>query len=119
MYLPFDFTICQENFLGVSSAIASNVRTMSKNDKRKHIRMGLNVDVELIISEQQVVKTKSIDVSDGGVFLQADESQMPPNGTEVKIRVTGQIGGGEEPPFVHALIVRRNAQGVGLEFINE
>jgi hypothetical protein len=91
---------------------------MSKKNKRKHFRMDFGVEVELIISEQQVIQAKSQDMSDGGFFLMMDDNEFPPIGTEVKVRLKDQMGDGEEPPLMRAIIVRRNAMGIGLKFLN-
>ncbi len=80
--------------------------------------MGLSVDVELIISEERVIHAKSQNMSDGGVFLMTDDNALPLVGTEVKLRLKNQMGDGEDPPIISAIIVRQSTMGIGLEFIN-
>ncbi|MEO0443277.1 MAG: PilZ domain-containing protein [Pseudomonadota bacterium] len=92
---------------------------MSKENNRKSFRMVLSVEVELILSEHQVIQAKVKDMSDGGIFLTIDDdSALPPTGTEVKLCLKDKVGNEEQPPIIRAIIVRRNTMGVGLKFID-
>ncbi len=86
-------------------------------ENRKHLRIGLIVDIELTLPDQGVVTVRTRNISDGGLFLILDDIQLPEVGTEVKVRLKNQLGDGEEPPINRAMVVRQEAEGVGLSFI--
>ena len=90
---------------------------ISSNEQRKHLRIGLIVDIELTLpgEEQLTVRTKNI--SDGGLFLVLDNVELPPMGTEVQVRLKNQLGDGDEPPVNRAMVVRSESGGIGLEFL--
>ena len=56
------------------------------------------------------------DISDGGIFLLTEGEIMPPIGTIVQGQVQGMGG---EAPILKLKIVRTEATGIGLKFINE
>lgn len=90
---------------------------LSSSELRRHLRIGLVVEIELTLpgAAPQIVRTKNI--SDGGLFLVIDEVKLPVVGTEVKVRLKNQLGDGEEPPVNRAKVVRHDPDGMGLEFI--
>ncbi|MDQ1362717.1 MAG: hypothetical protein QG652_577 [Pseudomonadota bacterium] len=90
---------------------------LSSSELRRHLRIGLVVEIELTLpgAAPQIVRTKNI--SDGGLFLVIDEVKLPAVGTEVKVRLKNQLGDGEEPPVNRAKVVRHDPDGMGLEFI--
>ena len=90
---------------------------MSTNDNRKHLRIGLVVDIELTLPEKGLVIVRTKNISDGGLFLILDDIEMPPIGTEVQVRLQNQLGDGEEPPVNRAMVVRNEGNGIGLEFL--
>jgi len=59
-----------------------------------------------------VASTK--DISDGGVFLLTDNSDMPAIGTVIQGQVQGLTG---DAPILNMEIMRRTAEGIGLRFI--
>jgi len=61
-----------------------------------------------------VVNTR--DISDGGIFLISDELSMPPLGSIVRGQVQGMSS---EGPILKLEVVRVEAAGIGLKFINE
>lgn len=90
---------------------------LSSSELRRHLRIGLVVEIELTLPGQapQHVRTKNI--SDGGLFLVIEEVKLPAVGTEVTVRLKNQLGDGEEPPLNRALVVRHESDGIGLEFV--
>ena len=54
------------------------------------------------------------DLSDGGVYIQADGQQMPQVGERLQVQVQDLP---MEAPLIEAKIVRADAEGIGLEFI--
>ena len=87
------------------------------SENRKHLRIGLVVEIELTLPEQDPLDVRTRNISDGGLYLLIDEIQLPPVGTEVKVRLKNQLGDGEEPPINRAKVVRHEPDGIGLEFL--
>jgi hypothetical protein len=90
---------------------------LSSSELRRHLRIGLVIDIELTLPNSEVMQVRTKNISDGGLFLVLVGAQMPVVGTEVKVRLKNQLGDGEEPPINRALVVRHESDGIGLEFI--
>lgn len=90
---------------------------LSSSELRRHLRIGLTVEIELTLPGQPPVCVRTRNISDGGLFLIFDDIALPAIGTEVKVRLKNQLGDGEEPPVNRAKIVRHEPDGIGLEFI--
>lgn len=90
---------------------------ISSSEQRKHLRIGLVVDIELTLPGQEQLTVRTKNISDGGLFLILDDITMPPLGTEVQVKLKNQLGDGEEPPVNRAMIVRSEDNGIGLEFL--
>jgi len=90
---------------------------ISSNEQRKHLRIGLIVDIELTLPEQGQITVRTKNISDGGLFLILDSIELPPLGTEVQVRLKNQLGDGDEPPVNRAMVVRAEENGIGLEFL--
>lgn len=90
---------------------------ISSNEHRKHLRIGLIVDIELTLPGQQPLTVSTKNISDGGLFLILDDIEMPPLGTEVQVKLKNQLGDGEEAPINRAMVVRSDPDGIGLEFL--
>ncbi len=86
-------------------------------EQRKHLRIGLIVDIEMTLPLKGIINVRTKNISDGGLFIVLDDTEMPPIGTEVQVRLKNQLGDGEEPPINRARVVRHDPDGVGLEFI--
>ncbi len=86
-------------------------------ENRKHLRIGLIVDIDLTLPDQGLITVRTRNISDGGLFLVLDDVELPPVGTEVKVQLKNQLGDGEEPPVNRARVVRQEPSGIGLEFI--
>lgn len=63
---------------------------------------------------EMVVTTR--DISDGGLFLIMDDTQVPPIGSVLKGQVQGMMA---DAPVVVMEIVRVEAGGIGLRFISD
>ena len=87
------------------------------SENRKHLRIGLVVEIELTLKDQEPVNVRTKNISDGGLFLVIDNIELPPVGTEVMVRLKNQLGDGEEPPINRAMVVRHDPDGVGLQFL--
>lgn len=86
-------------------------------ENRKHLRIGLIVDIELTMLGQDMINVRTRNISDGGLYLILDDINLPEVGTEVKVRLKNQLGDGEEPPINRATVVRHEPDGIGLVFI--
>lgn len=86
-------------------------------ENRKHLRIGLIVDIELTLQGNDPVTVRTRNISDGGLFLILDEVDLPDIGSEVQVRLKNQLGDGEEPPINRARVVRHENDGIGLEFL--
>lgn len=87
-----------------------------KDNKRRHLRTKVTVQFKLFhpVLGERTVTTR--DVSDGGVFLILDNPGVLPVGA----RVSGQVQGlMEEAPVVDMEVVRYEAAGLGLRFVQE
>lgn len=90
---------------------------LSSSDLRRHLRIGLVVEIELTLPGMEPMHVSTKNISDGGLFLVVEDIALPSLGTEVKVRLKNQLGDGEEPPVNRALVVRHDPDGIGLEFI--
>ncbi len=86
-------------------------------ENRKHLRIGLVVEIELTLPGQAPIDVRTRNISDGGIYLVLDDIELPPVDTEVMVRLKNQLGDGEEPPVNRAKVVRQEPSGIGLEFI--
>lgn len=89
---------------------------MSTNN-RKHHRIGVIVDIDLIIPNQETITVKTRNISDGGLYLIIDDIDLPEIDSIVKVRLKNQMGDGEQPPINEARVVRHETDGVGLMFL--
>ena len=89
----------------------------SGKEQRRHLRIGLVVDIELTLPDQNTLVVRTRNISDGGLFLILDEIELPPVGTEVMVRLKDQLGDGETPPLNRAKVVRHEPDGIGLAFV--
>ena len=87
------------------------------SDKRKDSRLGIKLEVELH-SEEQELSLETRDLSQSGVFLSAQESTLPTEGSIVELRIKQALGE-EEPPLVRARVVRVDNDGIALAFITD
>lgn len=86
-------------------------------ENRKHLRIGLIVDIELTLPGQDSIDVRTRNISDGGLYLILDDIKLPVVGSEVKVRLKNQLGDGEEPPINRAKVVRHETDGIGLVFL--
>lgn len=86
-------------------------------ENRKHLRIGLVVDIELTLPGHDPIDVRTRNISDGGLYLVLDDIELPPVDTEVMVRLKNQLGDGEEPPVNRAKVVRHEPSGIGLKFL--
>mgnify|MGYP000234546582 CR=1 FL=1 len=87
---------------------------MSK-DKRQYIRTPLQCKIKIIHESFGEVIVKTMDISDGGVYVALDVDKIPPIGTIVKGQVQGLM---DDAPILEMEVMRIDAGGIGLRFIN-
>lgn len=87
-------------------------------DQRRHPRINIQVEVELIVPELGALTLQSGNLSNSGLFLCADQSMPLQIGSEVCVRLKEALGDGE-PPLVKARVVRIEEQGIGIQFEEE
>jgi len=87
-------------------------------DQRRHPRVNLKIEVELIAPELGTVTLQSGNLSDSGLYLCADQSMPLQIGSEVSVRLKQALGDGEAP-LVKARVVRIEDQGIGLQFAED
>ena len=86
------------------------------SNKRAFARIPLPMDIEVRVEGADPVVMVTVDISNGGAFIKADPAQCPAVGTEIDLKVKGQLGG-EDPPTVRARVVRTTAEGMGVQFL--
>lgn len=84
-------------------------------DQRRHPRISLQIEVELIAPELGTITLQSDNLSNAGLFLCAEQSMPLQLGSEVCVRLKQALGDGE-PPLVKARVVRIEEHGIGLQF---
>jgi len=89
------------------------------NEQRRHLRIGVEVDIEMTIPGQSTVDVHTRNISDGGLFIVLDSTPMPEIDTIVSVKLKHLLGDGEEAPTNLARVVRHEPEGIGLEFIAE
>jgi hypothetical protein len=90
-------------------------------EHRRHERYPIEVEVEvalprkLLFSEKRRMRTR--DMSQSGLFLEADGKPLPPVGAELRLRVIRDPSEGEPMPLVRARVVRATPQGIAVCFL--
>lgn len=88
---------------------------MSADNQRRHPRIKLQIEVELNLPGEEALTLTSGNLSDSGIYLQADGDSLPLVGNEVYLRLKQALGDGEAP-LVKARVVRVDRGGLGLKF---
>jgi len=84
-------------------------------NSRKHPRIPLPLQVEVLVEDQAPVIMKTRDMSDGGVFLEENKNLVLQMGVKLTIKVLETMHG-EEPPEIPATVVRVTDDGFGVQF---
>lgn len=85
--------------------------------QRKHPRHEVSIDVIVAVPDADPITLKTGDVSHGGVFLLADgENPLPDVGTEF-VATLSEFLTSTEPMAMRARVVRREGDGIGVEFL--
>jgi len=89
-----------------------------RKELRKYPRREVHLEVELAFptGEKQTVRT--MDISDGGVFLIVDKLRRPIIGEVVEVEIVNdEKNTGVLFPSSDAVVVRQEENGIGLAFI--
>lgn len=85
-------------------------------EKRRYERRPESLQMSVTSKTGETKTYTTRDVSDGGLFLYARAAEQLPVGTEVTIAPVRQVAGAS-PLAIKGRIVRANAQGMGIEFL--
>ena len=85
-------------------------------NKRRYVRTRLRAAVTLSHPDIGVINLHTEDISDGGAYLVADGQVLPGLGELVDIQIQGLPGG--DAPVVRMKVMRVDADGIGLEFVD-
>ena len=88
------------------------------DNKRNSNRIGLEIEIKITCQDQSEHILKSRNISDNGVFLEHDHTELSlAIGTCVVLQVCSQLGDEPPPPPVDAEVTRITNDGIGLKFI--
>ncbi len=87
-------------------------------DKRKYLRFELPVNVKLTTHNGTEFILKTQDISDSGVYLRSNNTELPKVGEQVVIQLASMVAG-DEPREINAMVVRQDEQGIGIQFLLE
>jgi hypothetical protein len=85
-------------------------------DQRRHIRTPFSCRIKITHESVGELLVKTRDISDGGVFVVLNPDQIPPVGTVLQGQVQGLM---EDAPVLSMQVVRVEAGGVGLRFLDQ
>lgn len=87
------------------------------DNQRSDSRMPINLQVEVTHASIGTVELRTLNISNGGIFVIVEGELSLAVGTQVKVKVKGKLGDGEDPPLVDMQVVRIEPLGIGLKFI--
>jgi len=84
------------------------------SNRRRHPRTPMTVTIKITHESigEKIVKTRNI--SESGIFIVVEPTNMPPIGSLVRGQVQGMI---DNPPILDMQIVRAENDGLGLQFL--
>lgn len=85
-------------------------------NKRRYERRPESLQMSVTSTTGDTKTYTTRDVSDGGLFLFAPNTQQLPVGTEVIISPV-RAAAGITPPAIKGRVARSSAQGIGVEFL--
>jgi hypothetical protein len=86
-------------------------------DQRRAMRTTLRAGVKLSHPEVGDLDVHTGDISESGVYILTEGKASPSIGELVLVQVQGMGGG--DAPVVKMRVVRSDANGIGLEFVEE
>lgn len=85
-------------------------------EKRGDPRLGIRLEVELQ-TEGESASLHTRDLSNKGVFIEAEQQQLPEVGSIVFIKLKQGLQG--DVPLVKAQVVRADDSGIALKFLDD
>jgi hypothetical protein len=86
-------------------------------NEREHTRYEASVDVVVAAPDCEPITLKTGNISHGGVFLlRKGHEPLPAVGTEF-VATLNEFLGSMEPMAMRGRVVRRDAHGIGVEFL--
>jgi hypothetical protein len=87
------------------------------NEKRRHERYPDSLTMAITSAAGDIKTYVTHDVSDGGIFVLAENRQLLPIGMEVRITPT-QHAHEAEQPAMRGRVARCDEHGMGIEFLD-
>ncbi len=87
------------------------------SDQRNFARIPVPMNIEVRLDGDDMMVLETLDISNGGAFIQATAEQCPAVDSEISLKVKGSLGG-EEPPTIRARVVRTTTEGMGVAFLD-
>jgi hypothetical protein len=76
----------------------------------------MSLEVKLYHASEETVVLLTRDISAGGIYVVTDGQSLPPVGSVISGQVQGAMA---DPPVVQMEVVRIDAEGVGLRFLEQ
>jgi len=86
------------------------------DEQRRHPRTALALEVKISHESMESIVLVTRDISESGIFIVTDDTEMPPIGAVVQGQVQGEI---EDPPTVKMEVMRIEPDGIGLRFLTD
>ncbi len=86
------------------------------SEQRRHPRTPLALEVKISHESMESVVLVTRDISESGIFIVTDDTELPPVGSVLEGQVQGEM---DDPPVVKMEVVRVEPSGVGLLFLTD
>jgi hypothetical protein len=86
-------------------------------NQRQSPRLPIQLEVEFNHEETGLVNLVTKDISDTGVFINMAPDKQPTLNTTAKVKLKNNFEDGEEAPTLLMKVVRKEENGIGLQFI--
>jgi len=102
----------------ISEEACSMTQEASMKQRRKHTRIVLQLDAELILFDNTSFRGKTKDISFSGIYIKCNNAEGIPIGDKCTIKL--HLRSGENPEIIQCAcaVVRTSASGVGIKFIS-
>jgi len=87
------------------------------SNKRQSPRLPIQLEVEFNHDKTGLLNLMTKNISDSGVFINIEPDKQPPLNTNAKVKLKNDFEDGEEAPTLLMRVVRKEENGIGLEFI--
>ena len=98
-----------------TSQVVSN---QSLVDARRFYRVAIHLPVAIRQQNSEVLISKSIDISEGGILVENSSNNHLSKGDTVKVHIEGILGEDQEQLVLHPMrVIRVDEETIALEFI--